>query len=146
MRKKLIWVVAAALLVALAPSTAFAATVAEWEMDEPEGATTMNDSASFGGANDGTINSVKTGVPPLWSGTAYQFNGATSYVSVPDDPSLDPGSADITVQARVKIEDGEILDDSYDIIRKGFTSPPGGDWNAPKNNAAIVGLIKRNSE
>lgn len=128
MRKKLIWVVAGALLVALAPSTAFAALVAEWKMDEPEGATTMNDSASFGGANNGRINSVMTGVPPLVSGRAYQFDGATSYVEVDDDASLDPGSANITVQATVKIEDGEILDDSYDIIRKGITSTPGGDW------------------
>jgi hypothetical protein len=127
-RKKLVSVIAGALLVVMAPSTAFAALVAEWKMDEPAGASIMTDSRSLGGANNGTIGSVVTGVPPLISGTAYQFDGATSYVSVPDNASLDPGAANITVQATVKVEDGEILDDSYDIIRKGVTTTAGGNW------------------
>jgi hypothetical protein len=127
-RKKLVSVVAGALIVVMVPSAAFAAVVAEWKMDEPAGASTMTDSASLGGANNGAITSVITGVPPLVSGAAYQFDGATSFISVPDNPSLDPGAANITIQATVKVENGEILDDSYDIIRKGVTTTAGGNW------------------
>lgn len=125
-RKRLTWVVAGALVVSLVPSTAFAAVVAQWKMDEGSGASVMTDSA--GGDNNGAISSVITGVPGLAGGNAYQFDGATSYVNVPDAPELDPGTKDIALQATVKVEDGEILDDSYDIVRKGITSTPGGDF------------------
>lgn len=128
MRKKLISSIAGAVLVILAPSTAFAALVAEWRMDEPSGASTMVDSAPAGGANNGSITSVITGVPGLVSGQAYQFDGATSFVSVPDNPALDPVAANITLQATVRVEDGEILDDSYDIVRKGVTTTTGGNY------------------
>lgn len=128
MRRLLASGVVGALFVVLVPSAAYAALVAEWRMDEPAGASTMVDSASLGGANNGAINSVITGVPGLVGGRAYQFDGAASYVSVPDNSSLDPGSANITLQATVKVENGEILDDSYDIIRKGVTTTPGGNW------------------
>lgn len=128
MKRKLVSVMAGAMFVALVPSTAFAALVAEWRMDEPPGATTMFDSAAAGGANNGAITSVITGVPGLVGGNAYQFDGTTSYVTVPDNPSLDAGAANITLTATVKVEDGEILDDSYDLVRKGVTTTPGGEW------------------
>jgi len=116
-----------AALVAL-PATASAETVAEWRMDEPAGAGTMTDSAAAGGSNDGTLSSVTTGVPGLVSGSAYRFDGTSSAVTVADDSDLDPGAANITVTATVKVEDGQIRDDSYDIVRKGVTTTPGGNW------------------
>lgn len=128
MGKRLILGTVLALLLTLAPSTAFAALVAEWRMDEPSGASIMSDSAAADGSNDGVISSVETGLPGLVSGSAYQFDGATSYVSVPDHDSLDPGAADIRITATVQVADGQILDDSYDIIRKGVTTTKGGNW------------------
>jgi len=84
------------------PVTASAEVVAEWRMDELAGASTMTDSAAAGGGNDGMLSSVTTGVQGLVSGNAYRFDGATSYVTVADNPALDPASADITVTATVR--------------------------------------------
>ena len=54
MKRRLVSGITGALLVVLAPSTAFAALVAEWRMDEPPEAVTMTDSATLDGANHGT--------------------------------------------------------------------------------------------
>lgn len=140
-RKTIVSGVIGTLLVVLAPSTAFAALVAEWAMDEPAGATTMADSAPLGDASNGAISSVVTGEPGLAGGNAYHFSGATSFVSVPDNPSLDPGAADITVQATFQIADGEMLDDSYDIVRKGVTSTKGGHWKMEIKRSGIDSTV-----
>ena len=133
MRFELLAGVTSAVVIALVPSAAQADLVADWKMDEPSGATIMQDSA---GTNDGRINSVITGVPALVSGNAYRFDGATSWVEVPNNQTLDPGTANIAVQATVRVENGQILDDSYDIVRKGTTSTAGGFWKMEIHRAA----------
>jgi hypothetical protein len=130
MRKRSLLTAAGAAVAVLVPSSAQAALVADWRMDEGANSAVMVDSA--GGDNNGANNSVVTGVPGLAGGRAYQFDGATSWIQVPDpapgvDP-LDPGTANITVSATVRVENGEILDESYDIIRKGTTKTAGGEW------------------
>jgi hypothetical protein len=115
--------------------------VAEWKMDEPAGATKMVDSA--GGDNNGTIGSVVTGVPGLSGGSAYQVDGATSYIEVPDSANLDPGGKAITVSAFVKVEDGEILDDSYEVIRKGIVTTKGGEWKMEIKRAGTDSTVGR---
>jgi hypothetical protein len=110
----------------LIPSAAHAVVVADWEMDEGPGASVAVDSA--GGDNNGVNNSVTTGVPGLKSGNAYQFDGATSWIQIADSPNLDPGTANITLTATVLVADGQILDDSYEVIRKGTTKTKGGEW------------------
>ena len=126
MRTPSLVVAAVAAITVLVPSAAQAAVVADWQMDDPSGATVMVDSA--GGDNNGTITDVVTGVPGLAGGTAYQFDGATSWVQVPDHAGLDPGTANITISATVKVENGAMLDDSYEVIRKGTTKTKGGMW------------------
>jgi hypothetical protein len=125
----------------LVPSMAYAAVVADWEMDEPTGATVMVDSA---GGNNGHVGSrVITGVPGLKGGLAYQFDGSsTSNVQVPDSPTLDPGSADITLTATVLIKAGPIKDDSYEVVRKGLVTTKGGDWKMEiKRSGSSVGKL-----
>ena len=68
--------------------TASAATTAWWKMDETSG-TTMNDSV---GSANGTLHNVTLGLAGI-SGKAYGFNGTSSYVSVPNRSSLNPGSS-----------------------------------------------------
>lgn len=94
-------------------------------MDEPAEAGTMTDSA---GANHGRIYNVTTGQPGLSSGSAYRFGGSSSYVEVPDNDSLDPGSANITLTATVLADNGPMPDDSFDLVRKGLTTTAGGNW------------------
>lgn len=95
--------------------------VSVWHMDETSG-TTMFDSV---GQNNGTPSNVTLGVPGLL-GTAYGFDGIDSIVTVPDSPSLNPGSADFsfTVSVRFTI----IPKSDYDLFRKGLSTTKGGDF------------------
>src|SRR4051812_33381300 len=106
---------------ALSPAVAEAAVVATWQMDEAAKASTMVDSASLGGNNNGAIHNVETGVQALVSGKAYRFGGATSFGEVPDNPALAPGTANTPVTATVRADDKAMPDDSYDLVRKGVT-------------------------
>ena len=119
MRRAGVAVTAAVGLMAM-PAVAQAAPVALWHMDETSG-TTMADSV---GANVGTLVNVTVGVPGGVTGTAYHFDGADSYVSVPDSPALNPGTADIAFTAYVRYTvtppTGSTTD--YDILRKGTAS------------------------
>src|SRR5918993_341182 len=93
-------------------------TGADWQMNETSGQ--MIDSS--GNNNDGTPKDVRQ------TGSRYGFNGSTSYVVVPDSDSLDPEESDITLSAGVKVTDKPMDDDSYDIVRKGLSGTPGGDY------------------
>ncbi len=126
-------------------SPASAAVVAMWRMDEPSGAVTMADSAGTGGTNNGKIGgTVSTGEPGLGSGNAYRFGGATSYVEVADNGSLDPVAQNMTVTATVKTVGGTMPDDSYDLVRKGLTTTAGGDWKMEIKRASDETVGKLN--
>jgi hypothetical protein len=114
--------------ITVAPTAAQAEVVARWHMDEDSGASVMLDSAPAGGQNNGAIVNVTTGVAGLVSGKAYAFTGETPYVEVPDAGSLDPGNEPITLTATVRTENVPMPDDSYDLVRKGYSTTKGGDW------------------
>ena len=104
----------------LASGVAWAALMpaALWQMNETEGQ--MLDSS--GNGNNGTPTNVTQ------TGSTYVFDGSTSHVPVPDADSLDPQENDITLTARVKVNGESLDDDSYDVVRKGFVTTPGGDY------------------
>jgi len=112
-------------------------------MDEAAGASVMQDSAPLGGANNGVIVNVMTGVPGLVSGKAYSFDGATSYVEVAENDSLDPGAGQISLTATVRTVDGAMPDDSYDLVRKGLVTTKGGYWKMEikRTSNATVGRL-----
>ena len=98
--------------------------VALWHMDESAG-TVMFDSV---GAHNGTLHSVQTGLPGV-SGTAYGFNGSSSYVSVPSASDLNPGSSDLTFAISVKATGTPPpLPADWDLIRKGNYNTAGGEY------------------
>ena len=101
-------------------------TGADWQMNETSGQ--MIDSS--GNNNDGTPKDVRQ------RGSRYVFDGSTSYVVVPDSDSLDPEESDITLSADVKVTDKPMDDDSYDIVRKGLSYHPGGDYKMEIKRAA----------
>ena len=105
----------------IAASSAWAALVlkADWQMDETSGQEMIDSSANN---NNGTPTDVDQ------TGSTYLFNGSTSYVSVPDNDSLDPLEKNIKLKASVKVTDAPMDDDSYDIVRKGLSWTPGGDY------------------
>jgi hypothetical protein len=119
---------------------ALADTRAQWHMDDT--GSVMADSSSYD--NDGTLTNVAVEQPPVFSGTSFGFDGGDSldsYITVPDDDdSLDPFDADITVTAWVSLT-GPLFDDSYDIVRKGLGSTPGGDWKMEVKNIKNQGAV-----
>jgi hypothetical protein len=91
---------------------------ADWQMDDTSGQ--MFDSS--GNNNTGTPTNVGQ------TGSSFVFNGTNSYVTVPDSDSLDPEESDITLSAGVTVTDTPMNDDSYDVVRKGLSATPGGDY------------------
>ena len=99
-------------LIVAGPAQA-ATTVALWHMEDP--ARLVDSSAA---ANHGTTTAI-AGVPGA-VGNGYRFNGRTSVASVPDRPSLDPGTATLRVTARVRFTvppSPQVVD--YDLVRVG---------------------------
>jgi hypothetical protein len=105
------------------PASAASVTVAQWHMDETSGSV-MADSV---GANHGTLHSVAVGRPGF-AGTAYEFNGRSSYVSVPSNANLNPGSRNVTVTIRMNTTRRPTGTGDFDLIRKGYYSSAGGEW------------------
>jgi len=110
------------MLVVLGSSAASAATVAPaalWHLDETSGSS----ASDAVGGHTGTIHNVTLGVPGF-AGTAFRFNGTNSYVDVPSDPALNPGTAPIqfTMHVRYTVTPPKTSTTDYDILRKGTSS------------------------
>src|SRR5215203_1196479 len=108
------------------PAWAVLLKAADWQMVETSGQ--MLDAS--GNNNNGTPKDV------VRTGSAYVFNGSTSYVLLPDAGSLDPQAKDIKLTARIRVNGQSLDDDSYDIVRKGLSSTPGGDYKMEIKRAA----------
>jgi hypothetical protein len=101
-------------------STASASPVLEalWHMNETSG-TTMYDAV---GRDNGTTHNVTMGLPGF-SGTAYGFNGYSTYVSVPSASDLNPHKAKLTVTVHLKTTGTPPPPPAdWDLIRKGNSS------------------------
>jgi concanavalin A-like lectin/glucanase superfamily protein len=94
-------------------------TVALWHLDETSGAS----ASDAVGGHTGAIHNVTQGVPGF-AGSAFRFDGKSSYVDVPSDPALNPGSAPIqfTVHIRYTVTPPNGSTTDYDILRKGTSS------------------------
>jgi hypothetical protein len=97
-------------------------TRALWHMDETSGST-MTDAS--GNGHNGTLSSIKLGVAPGFSGTAYGFSRST--VTVPSASDLNPGSQTITTTIHVKTTSAPATPD-WDLFRKGQYTTAGGEW------------------
>jgi hypothetical protein len=98
--------------------------VALWHLDETSG-TTMFDSV---GTHNGTLHSTQIGLPGL-TGTAFGFNGSSSYVNVPTAADLNPGSANITITIHLKTSGTPPSPPAEgDVIRKGLYTTTGGEF------------------
>jgi hypothetical protein len=111
------------MLMASSPAWALLLTkAADWQMNEASGRMMID---SSGNGNNGTPTDVSQ------TGSTYVFKGkgSMSHVYVPDDASLDPQAKDITLTARVMVDDTHQMDDdSYDVVRKGLVTTAGGDY------------------
>ena len=91
-------------------------------MDETSGSV-MHDSVA---SHDGSLSSVALGLPG-YLGTAFGFNGSSSYVSVPTASDLNPGSSNITITIHLKTTSAPATPD-WDLIRKGKATTIGGEF------------------
>jgi hypothetical protein len=111
----------AVMVYGLSSSIAGAAStpVALWHLDEKSGSS----AADTVGGHTGTLHHVTVGVSGF-TGSAYRFDGSSSYVEVPSSPSLNPGSAPIkfTVHIRYTVTPQKASTADYDILRKGTSS------------------------
>ena len=112
-------VVATAFLLATAAPAQAATVVAVWNMDGT--GSTMTDSSGHG--HTGTLRNVV----PL--GTAYEFRGRPSYVTVPSHVDFAPGTGNFTISLAVRfstVPSASVGD--YDLLRKGLSSTSGGHY------------------
>ena len=97
------------------PAQAAPTVQALWNMDAVP---TMVDSS--GGDNNGTTSNI------TMSGGYYAFNGTDSIAEAPHEANLNPGAANIEIEARVDTTTPPAAGESYDIIRKGNSGTIGG--------------------
>jgi hypothetical protein len=116
----------------LAPhGAADAATVrAHWGLNELSGSTAFDDS---GNHNDGTSSNV------VHTGAGYTFNGVNSGVTVPDSPSLSPGTSDFSFSVTLTTSVPAVGTD-FDLLRKGLSSTVGGEYKVEILN--VNGIAK----
>jgi hypothetical protein len=99
-------------------------TVALWHMDEVSG-TTMFDSV---GSHNGTLHNVQLGLPGFM-GTAFGFNGSSSYVDVPSSADLNPGSSNITFTIHLQTTGTPPPSPAdWDLFRKGVYTTGGAEY------------------
>lgn len=115
--------VLAFLLATAAPASA-ATVVAVWNMDGT--GTTMLDSSGRG--HTGTLRNVLTGRPGV-QGSAYEFRGKPSYVTVPSHADFAPGTGAFKISMSVRfaaVPSATVID--YDLLRKGLAGTAGGHY------------------
>ena len=131
-------------------ASAFGAVVADWEMNEGAGATTMHDSSGSG--LNGTIGSaVVTGVTSDGA-KGYRWLSENRWNSAHPErlikvtsSKLNPGTANFTVVMRFKT--GSFGDQN--IIQKGQSQTGGGMWKIPlfdgKVGCNFLGVVHRSA-
>lgn len=88
-----------------------------WHMDETSG-TTMVDSGAT--PHNGALHNIALGQPgdPAFPGTAYGFNGTSSYVSIPNSDDLNAYDKDVHIALSLNTTTVPPQPD-YDLFRKG---------------------------
>ncbi|MBV9526823.1 LamG-like jellyroll fold domain-containing protein [Sphingomonas sp.] len=99
-------------------------------MDETFG-TTMHDSSGKG--NDGTMNNVVT------SGGGFVFDGSSSYVIVPNSPTLNPGTSNFSYTVQVQTNVMPASGKDYDLMRKGLSTTSGGEFKVEIEYSGGIG-------
>lgn len=108
-------------LACLVPTSAAAATTLTWNMGETSGRTMHDTTGTHNGSISGDVTLGVSGV----SGKAYEFDGGL--VSIPSASPLNPGSGRFSVSISFRSSD-KPDGDSYDLVRKGYSTTSGGDW------------------
>jgi hypothetical protein len=114
-----------------------------WHFDETSGSVAAD---SSGNDNDGNIRGgVVRGVAGF-QGTAFGFGAPGSWVQVPNDASLNPGTNDFSFSARVKLDSlPHNDDDTFDVYRKGVAGTKGGEFKIEVHDGGKVRCIAKDA-
>jgi hypothetical protein len=145
-RRKIVLLSVALVGVLLLAAPGNAATpVANWQMNEAAGASTMVDSS--GNGLNGTIGThVQTGVALTGGGTGYRFPYAKPntppadpqhLVTVPNSSKLNPGTGNFAVEFRMRTTHS-----FGNVIQKGQAGAPGGYWKFQQPSGKITCLFR----
>jgi hypothetical protein len=148
LRRRLLAVsVALAGVVALASpaNAAFEQAVADWQMNEPAGSSSMQDSS--GNQINGVIGTdVRAGTALSGGGTGYRFTfvkpnqppaNPQRIVQVPHDNRLNPGTGNYAVEFRMRTTNS-----FGNVIQKGQAGSPGGYWKFQQPSGKISCLFR----
>jgi hypothetical protein len=146
MRRRILTLSVALVGVLLLASPGNAATqVANWQMNEATGASTMVDSS--GNGLNGTIGShVQTGVALTGGGTGYRFPylkpntppaDPEHIVRVPHNTRLNPGTGNFAVEFRMRTTHS-----FGNIIQKGQAGSAGGYWKFQQPSGKVSCLFR----
>jgi len=91
---------------------------AQWDMAT---ATALVDTPTDGVDNSGTTSNIV-----LSTDGFYTFNGTNSIASAPHKANLNPGTARITVEAKINATRAPEAGNTFDVIRKGTSVTTGG--------------------
>jgi hypothetical protein len=99
-----------------------------YHLDEPPGATTVDDANDVVNGRAANVTFGQAGK----TGTAARFNGSSSIIRIPHNSSMNPGSGDfsVTVSVRFSVLPGP---STFDVIRKGIEGD-GGYWKVELYN------------
>ena len=114
-----------------------------WHMEDT-GRTMVDDSGR--GQHGTSTESVELRQPGS-TGYGYRFTVRPSYVSVPSSSLLNPDDEDFTITAHVRIASlppgGDV--NTYEVVRKGLSSTPGGDWKLEIRETGVAHCLFRGS-
>ncbi len=106
---------------------------AHWTLDEIGSSTAFD---SSGNGNDGDNRNVDG------DGSGYVFNGTSSRVVVPNDPSLNSGSGDFSWGVTLSMTEAPSSGETYDVLRKGLAGVKGGDYKLEITSASGRGKAR----
>ncbi len=112
-----------------------------WHFDETSGSVAHD---SSGRGNDGALHGAMVGLPG-YDGTSYAFAN-NAWVEVPASESLNPGTEDFYLSARVNFTVAPGPDETYDIIRKGRFATDGGEYKLEIVSGGRVRCTARDSD
>jgi hypothetical protein len=117
-----------------APHASAASTFqAHWSLNEV-GSDTAFDSS--GNGNDGANQDV------VGDGDGYIFNGSSSRVVVPNDPTLNSGPGDFSWGVTLSMTKAPSSGETYDVLRKGLAGVKGGDYKLEITSASGRGKAR----
>ena len=95
------------------PAAAASTTVLQYVGDEPAGSTVAVDTSGTVPANNGALHEVAV------AGSAYSFNGTSSYIQTPASPTVNPDTSDFSYSVSINLPATLVFSHDISLVRRG---------------------------